>query len=87
MENYFKGFTVHYIKRNKNTLADDFAKATSRNTLMPPNVLFQVLVTEPPREGGSSPGSTWVILGEVRTQSTHISTIPYIEVQIGIITT
>jgi hypothetical protein len=28
-----------------------------------------------------------VILGEARTQSTHISTIPYIEVQIGVITT
>jgi hypothetical protein len=28
-------------------------------------------------EGSPSPGSTWVILGEARTQSTHISTIPY----------
>jgi hypothetical protein len=36
---------------------------------------------------GSSLGSTWAILGEVRTQSTHNSTIPYIEVQIEVITT
>jgi hypothetical protein len=35
---------------------------------------------------GSSPGSTWVILGEARIQSTHISTIPYIEVQVKVIT-
>jgi hypothetical protein len=28
-------------------------------------------------EGGPSLGSTWAILGEARTQSTHISTIPY----------
>jgi hypothetical protein len=36
---------------------------------------------------GSSLGSTWAILGEARTQSTHISTIPYIKVQIEVITT
>jgi hypothetical protein len=35
---------------------------------------------------GSSPGLTWVILGEARTQSTHISTIPYIKVQVKVIT-
>jgi hypothetical protein len=35
---------------------------------------------------GSSPGSTWAILGEARTQSTHISTISYIEVQVKVIT-
>jgi hypothetical protein len=36
---------------------------------------------------GSSLGSTWAIIGEVRTQSTHIYTIPYIKVQIEVITT
>jgi hypothetical protein len=35
---------------------------------------------------GLSPGSTWAILGEARTQSTHISTIPYIEVLVKCIT-
>jgi hypothetical protein len=35
---------------------------------------------------GSSPGSTWAILGEARTQSTHITTISYIEVQVKVIT-
>jgi hypothetical protein len=28
-----------------------------------------------------------VIFGEARTQSTHLSTIPYIEVQVKVITT
>jgi hypothetical protein len=44
-------------------------------------------VTEPPQEGVHQLGSPLVILGEARTQSTHISTIPYIEVQVEVITT
>jgi hypothetical protein len=36
---------------------------------------------------GSSSGSMWAILGDARTQSTHISTIPYIEVRVNVITT
>jgi hypothetical protein len=36
---------------------------------------------------GSSPASTRVVLSEARTQSTHISTMPYIQVQVEIITT
>jgi hypothetical protein len=36
---------------------------------------------------GSSLGSTWAIVSEARTQSTHISTIPYIEVWVKVITT
>jgi hypothetical protein len=43
MENYFKGFTVEYIERNKNTKADDLATAIARSTTMPPDVFFQVL--------------------------------------------
>jgi hypothetical protein len=35
----------------------------------------------------SSLGSTWAILGEARTQSTHISNKPYIEVRVKVITT
>jgi hypothetical protein len=44
-------------------------------------------VIEPPRGGVHQPRSAWAILGEARTQSTHISTITYIEVQIEVITT
>jgi hypothetical protein len=43
MENYFKGFIVEYIERNKNAKADDLAKAVTRNTAMPADVFFQVL--------------------------------------------
>jgi hypothetical protein len=43
MENYFKGFTVKYIERNKNTEAYDLAKAAACNILMPAYVFFQVL--------------------------------------------
>jgi hypothetical protein len=43
MKNYFKGFTVEYIERNKNTKADELAKTAARNTLMPPDVFYEVL--------------------------------------------
>jgi hypothetical protein len=43
MENYFKGFTVGYIERNKKTKADELAKDDARNTLMPSDVFYQVL--------------------------------------------
>jgi hypothetical protein len=43
MENYFKGFTVEYIERNKKTEADKLAKAVAHNTLMPLDVFYQVL--------------------------------------------
>jgi hypothetical protein len=32
MENYFKGFIVEYIKRNKNCGANELDKATARNS-------------------------------------------------------
>jgi hypothetical protein len=43
MESYFKGFTVEYIECNKNTEANDLAKATTCNTPTPADVFFQVL--------------------------------------------
>jgi hypothetical protein len=43
MENYFKGFTVEYIEQNKNTEANELAKATACNTLIPLDVFYQVL--------------------------------------------
>jgi hypothetical protein len=43
MENYFKGFKVDYIELNKNSEADQLAKAAARNTSMPANIFFQVL--------------------------------------------
>jgi ribonuclease HI len=43
MENYFKGFTVEYIKWTKNFEADELSKAAARNTTMSADVFFQVL--------------------------------------------
>jgi hypothetical protein len=43
MENYFKGFTVEYIERNKNTKVDDLAKVVAHNMPMPVDVFFLVL--------------------------------------------
>jgi hypothetical protein len=43
MENYFKGFTVEYIERTKNTEVDKLAKATARKAVLPPDVFFQVI--------------------------------------------
>jgi ribonuclease HI len=36
MKCYFKGFTVEYIKRNKNSEVDELAKAAAHNTPVPP---------------------------------------------------
>jgi hypothetical protein len=46
MENYFKGFTVEYIERNKNAKADELAKATTRKTPLPADVFFQTIKDE-----------------------------------------
>jgi ribonuclease HI len=43
MESYFKGFTVVHIERNKNSEADELAKAVACNTLLSADVFFQVL--------------------------------------------
>jgi ribonuclease HI len=43
IENYYKGFTVEYIERNKNCEANELAKVAARNTPMPADIFFQVL--------------------------------------------
>jgi hypothetical protein len=43
MENYFRWFSVEHIDRNKNTEADELAKAVARKTALPPNVFFQTI--------------------------------------------
>jgi hypothetical protein len=40
MENYFKGFTVEYIERMKNTEADELARAAAKKAVLPPDVFF-----------------------------------------------
>jgi hypothetical protein len=41
MENYFKGFSVEHIERNKNIEADELAKDATQKIAMPPDVFFQ----------------------------------------------
>jgi hypothetical protein len=43
LENYFKGFTVEYVERNKIFEADELAKAAARNTPMSADIFFQVI--------------------------------------------
>jgi ribonuclease HI len=43
MDNFFKGFTVEYIDRNKNSEADELAKAAAHNILLPPDVFSQTI--------------------------------------------
>jgi ribonuclease HI len=43
MERYFKGFTVEYIERTKNTETDELARAIARNRPLPADVFFQVI--------------------------------------------
>jgi ribonuclease HI len=43
MENYFKGFTVEHVDRNKNTEADEMAKAAAHNTPLPVDVFLQII--------------------------------------------
>jgi hypothetical protein len=43
MENHFKGFTMEYIERSKNTKADELMKAAARNTPLPADVFLQVI--------------------------------------------
>ena len=43
METFFKGFTVEFIERSKNSKADELAKAAAKNTCIPPDVFFQIM--------------------------------------------
>jgi hypothetical protein len=42
MENCFKDFTVEHIDRNKNTEADELAKAAAHNTPLPVDIFLQI---------------------------------------------
>jgi hypothetical protein len=43
MVNHFKGFTVEYIERSKNSEANELAKAAARNMPLPTDIFFQVV--------------------------------------------
>jgi hypothetical protein len=41
VENYFKGFIVEHIDRNKNAEANNLEKVVAQKTALPPDVFFQ----------------------------------------------
>jgi hypothetical protein len=43
MENYFNGFSIEHIERNKNIEANKLAKATAGIAALPPDVFFQTI--------------------------------------------
>jgi hypothetical protein len=43
MENYFKGFTVEHIDRNKSTEADELAKVAAHNTPLPVDIFLPII--------------------------------------------
>jgi ribonuclease HI len=43
MEGYFKGFTVEYIERTKNSKAGELVKAAAHNTPLTTDIFFQVI--------------------------------------------
>jgi hypothetical protein len=56
MKKYFKVFTVEYIKRRKNTKADELVMAATRKTTLPPDVFFQ---TEGPEKATRGREGEW----------------------------
>jgi ribonuclease HI len=43
MESFLKGFTMEYIHKNKNSKADELAKAAAHNTPLPAEVFWQTI--------------------------------------------
>jgi ribonuclease HI len=43
MESFFKGFTIEYIDRNKNSKADELVKAAAHNTPLSAYVFLQII--------------------------------------------
>jgi hypothetical protein len=64
MKNYFKGFTVEYIERLKNTKADELAKATTKKAVLPPDVFFHVIDDLSIKTVESEPRIVNIIQGE-----------------------
>jgi hypothetical protein len=64
MEIFFKGFTVEYIDRNKNSEADEHAKAVARNNPLPAEVFSQTISDASIKTIKSEPRVIDIIQGE-----------------------
>jgi ribonuclease HI len=64
MNNYFKGFTVEYIERRKNSEADELAKAAAHNMPLPADIFFHVIADASVKTVESEPRLIKLIEGE-----------------------
>jgi ribonuclease HI len=66
MENYFKGITVEYIERTKNTEAEELAKIAPRKAALQPDVFFQTIEDPSIKTIEPEPRMVSIIEGEDR---------------------
>jgi hypothetical protein len=66
MENYFNGFSIEHIERNKNIEADKLAKATAGIAALPPDVFFQTIKDSSVKTIELEPRMVNIIQGEDR---------------------
>jgi hypothetical protein len=64
MENFFKGFTVEYIDKNKNSEADELAKAVAHNTPLPADVFWNAITDTSIKIIEPEPRVTNIVHGE-----------------------
>jgi hypothetical protein len=64
MEKNFKGFTIEYIDRNKNTDADELAKAAAHNTPLPADIFLEIISDVSIKTIESEPRLINIIQGE-----------------------
>jgi hypothetical protein len=64
MRIFFKGFTVDYIDKNKNSEADELAKAAARNTPLPADVYWQMIIDTSIKTTESEPRVINIIQGD-----------------------
>jgi ribonuclease HI len=65
MENYFKGFKVECIERNKNCEADELAKTAARNTPMQPMYFSMCSKMHQAKQSHQSPESSTLLKGKI----------------------
>jgi hypothetical protein len=72
MERFFKGFTVRWIERTKNSEADELTKVAAKKIVIPPDVFYQVI--KDPSVKTVELGQGWLMLCNKKTgelQSWH----------------
>jgi hypothetical protein len=64
MENYFKGFSIEHIERNKNIETDELAKTAAQKITLPSNVFFQTIEDPSVKTIETEPKMVNIIQGE-----------------------